>query len=157
MTIVTPIEQNAAKQVANSLSVVLADTYILYIKTQNFHWNVVDPRFYSLHKMLEKQYEELADAVDEIAERIRMLGQKSPGSMKEFLKLTSLQEADNDEAANEMIRQLANDHQAIAKHISPLIPTMQKLGDEGSADLLIQRLRYHEKTAWMLTSHFLEK
>lgn len=145
---------HGSHQISQNLAQVLADTYVLYVKTQNFHWNLVDERFYFLHKMLEKQYEDLAEAVDELAERIRILGYKAPGSLRQFLELTALDESDNDLDANLMLHHLIEDHTAIANLVRPQIPESQKHGDEGTADLLIERLRYHEKTAWMLRSHF---
>lgn len=148
------MDQTAKHKIAQFLSKVLSDTYVLYVKTQNFHWNVVDARFYSLHKMLDKQYHELADAIDEIAERIRALESKAPGSMQQFLDQASLLEADNNLQANAMLQQLIEDHMALANTVRPWIPESQKFGDEATGDLLIDRLRYHEKTAWMLRSHF---
>lgn len=148
----SPLKQNADQQIAKYLSQVLADTYVLYLKTQNFHWNLVDGRFYFLHKMLEEQYEDLAEAVDEIAERLRALDFKSPGSMKQFLAITSLKEAEGEYSATEMLQQLLHDHTAIAKELRPKIEEATRQHDEGSADLFIQRLRAHEKTAWMLRS-----
>ncbi|CCB87225.1 MULTISPECIES: Dps family protein [Parachlamydia] len=149
-------EQINSGPICKSLAQVLADTYILYLKTQNFHWNVVDPRFYSLHKMLEDQYEELAEAVDEIAERIRMLNGKSPATMKEFLELGSLSEAEGDLSGDEMLQMLIDDHASLIKTIRKKIEESQTLQDEGTADMFIQRLRAHEKNHWMLLSHFEE-
>lgn len=157
MTVSTVLERGARQQIAHFLSQALADTYILYIKTQNFHWNIVDSRFYSLHLMLEKQYEELAEGIDELAERIRMLGFKSPGSMHEFLEISSLDEAEGDLSADKMLQQLLEGHDKISSQIRPKIEEASKIGDEGTADLLISHLRFHEKTAWMLRSHFKEK
>ena len=148
------LEHTACQKIAQHLAQWLADTYVLYLKTQNFHWNVVDPRFHSLHEMFEEQYKDLAEAVDEIAERIRILRIRTPASMKEFLEITTLQENEGPLSANDMIQQLLHDHETIANYLRPKISVIQKLGDEGSADLLIERLRVHEKTAWMLRSHF---
>ena len=100
------IEQKNCDAVANMLAAVLADTYLLYTKTQNFHWNVEDEDFYSLHKFFEEQYEKLAETIDELAERIRMLGKKAPGSLQRFLELTSLEESNGDLSAQEMIKTL---------------------------------------------------
>lgn len=147
-------EESIAKQIAADLAVFLADTYILYVKTQNFHWNVKDPRFHSLHEFFEEQYKSLADAIDEIAERIRMLDAKTPASLKEFLVLTRLEEAKGNLSADEMIKQLIHDHQSIIQWLRPQIEQTGKHGDEGTSDLLIQRLRAHEKATWMLKSHF---
>jgi starvation-inducible DNA-binding protein len=146
------LEKNASKQIAHDLSIFLSDTYVLYVKTQNFHWNVVDPRFYSLHLFLEKQYEELAEAADIIAERIRALGEKSPGSLGSFLELTTLDEAGRDLSAEDMLQELLHDHEQMIRWIRPQIEQSQKLGDEGTADMLIQRLRAHEKASWMIRS-----
>ena len=146
-------EKSSAQETAQALGKVLADTYVLYVKTQNFHWNLVDPRFESLHKFFEGQYEELAEAVDEIAERIRMLNSKTPATMKKFLRNTRLEECeDEDLDGDAMISQLLQDHEFVANSLRPVIQQAQKRGDEGTADLLIQRLRAHEKTAWMLRS-----
>lgn len=147
------LEQNKLSQVAQDLINVLSNTYILYVKTQNFHWNLLGPEFYSLHKMFEKQYEELAEAVDEIAERIRMLDHKAPGSMREFLEKGTLDESENTLNSRQMIEQLSRDHAWIIQDLQVKIEDAQKLGDEGTADLLIQRLRSHDKAAWMLRSH----
>lgn len=141
------------KQVASSLGHVLADTYVLYVKTQNFHWNLVDPRFIALHKMFEEQYEQLAEATDVLAERIRGLGYLSPASLGEFLKLTSLKEAKSDLSGDEMLRTLLHDHETIIRTIRPLIAEFTEIHDEGSADVLIDRIREHEKTAWFIRSH----
>jgi starvation-inducible DNA-binding protein len=153
MEINIDLEDCVRQQIAQNLSLILADTYILYTKTQNFHWNVTDPRFYSLHLLLEKQYEELAQALDDIAERIRMLGERAPGSLKQFIDMSSLKESTADIGADEMLEILLNDHETLSRFIRERISLAGKLGDEGTADLLIQRLRAHEKSAWMLRSH----
>lgn len=147
------IDDGICQQLAQHLSFLLADTYVLYAKTQNFHWNVQDPRFYSLHLLLEKQYQELAEAIDEIAERIRMLGMPAPGRLKKYLGMTSLKEAEGDISGDDMLQELLDDHETLCRFIRERIALVSKLGDEGTADLLIQRLRSHEKTAWMLRSH----
>ena len=149
------LDRSAVDQIAQILAQILADTYVTYVKTQNYHWNLIDPRFHSLHKMFEDNYKELAEAVDEIAERIRMLRKKSPGSMKQFLQLTSLEEAENDLSGDDMIHDLCHDRDALSLNIRPKIEEVIKLGDEGSGDLLIQHLKMHEKTAWMLRSHLI--
>lgn len=144
------LDLSSRQKIKQLLETWLADSYILYIKTQNFHWNVIDPKFYSLHKMFEEQYEEIVKGIDEIAERIRMLGLKSPGSMKEFLEISTLNEAEGDFTANEMISILLEDHETIGNYLRAEIEETTKFGDHGTADLMIQRLRFHEKTAWML-------
>lgn len=153
MEINIDIQENTRQQIVHSLSLVLADTYVLYTKTQNFHWNITDPRFYSLHLFLEKQYQELAEANDELAERIRMLGERSPGSLKQFIEMTALKESDGDLCGDEMLQELLEDHEAVCRFIREKIELSSELGDEGTADLLIKRLREHEKHAWMLRSH----
>lgn len=146
------LEESVRKQLSQKLSLILADTYILYTKTQNFHWNIVDNRFYSLHLFLEKQYEELADAIDEIAERIRILGEKTPGSLKQFLDMTSIKESSNSSHGSQMIKELLDGHETMIRYLREIIDIASKLGDEGTVDLLVQRLRAHEKHAWMLRS-----
>lgn len=146
-------KQKGDQGVVQVLSTVLADTYVIYVKTQNFHWNVEDKRFHSLHEFFEEHYTTLAEAVDEIAERIRMVGSKSPGSLSEFLRLTRLQEAKGVYSGDQMIKELLKDHESLIANLKKHIQEVQKAGDEGTADLLIQRLRAHEKMAWMLKAH----
>jgi starvation-inducible DNA-binding protein len=130
----------------------LSDTYILYLKTHNFHWNVTGPLFNTLHLMFETQYNELALAVDEIAERIRALGVPAPGSFAQFAELTSIPEETGVPAADEMIRQLVKDQETVVRTARTIFPTVEKASDQPTADLLTQRMQVHEKTAWMLRS-----
>lgn len=147
------IEEANRKKIADRLAVMLADTYTLYVKTQNFHWNVTGPIFPALHLMFETQYKELADAVDLIAERIRALGFTTPASLASFSKLTAIKEAAAELLkSEEMVKQLAADHETLIRNHRDLIEFSQKLNDESTADLVIERLREHEKTAWMLRS-----
>ncbi|TAK75645.1 MAG: DNA starvation/stationary phase protection protein [Gammaproteobacteria bacterium] len=139
-------------KVVDGLSHLLADTYVLYVKTQNFHWNIRGPHFFDYHKMLEAQYEALAEATDVLAERIRALQALAPASMGQFLKLTSLKEAGNDLKAEVMIKLLLADHEAVGKMIEGLFLVVEKSGDEVTMDLLIQRKTEHDKMAWMLRS-----
>jgi len=134
------------------LAKLLADTYTLYLKTHNFHWNVTGPMFNSLHLMFETQYTELATAVDEIAERIRALGVKAPGSYAQFAELTSIKEETGMPEAQEMIAQLVKDQETVARTARAVLPLADAAGDEPTADLVTQRLQIHEKTAWMLRS-----
>lgn len=138
--------------IAHGLSRVLADTYTLYLKTHNFHWNVSGPMFRSLHLMFEEQYTELSTAVDLIAERIRALDHFAPGSYSEFAKLTSIEEAQGVPPAEQMIEQLVAGHEAVCRTARALFPAIEACSDEATADLLTQRLQLHEKTAWMLRS-----
>lgn len=157
MKTTTTLEQSSCEKISHFIAQILANTYILYVKTQNFHWNVIDERFHSLHEMFEEEYKELAEEIDELAERIRMLKQKAPATMRQFLELGTLEEGENDISANEMIYQLVQGREALAAIIRPKIEEAIKLGDEGTGDLLIQHLRAHEKAAWMLRSHLIEQ
>ena len=140
------------QQIAAGLSKLLADSYSLYLKTHNYHWNVEGPLFNTLHLMFEEHYTELATAVDEIAERIRALGVKAPGSYTAFGKLTSIDEATGVESAEEMIRQLVIGQEAVARTAREAIKAAEAASDEPTADLLTQRMQIHEKNAWMLRS-----
>lgn len=146
------ISDKDRKKIADGLSRLLADTYTLYLKTHNFHWNVTGPMFNTLHLMFEGQYNELALAVDAIAERIRALGVHAPGSYKDFAKLSSIPEADGVPAAEEMIRQLVQGQEAVARTAREVFTAADGANDQPTADLLTQRLQTHEKTAWMLRS-----
>lgn len=147
------LEKKENKMIAEQLSVLLSDTYLLYVKTQNFHWNVCDPRFLSLHEFFEEQYQELAEAADTIAERIRAIGSKSPGTMQQFLSLTRLDEAKGNPKGDEMLKELLKDHESISQWLRTEVDLTAQAGDQGSSDLCVQRLRAHEKTSWMIRSH----
>jgi starvation-inducible DNA-binding protein len=138
------------KAIAHGLSRLLADTYTLYLKTHNFHWNVTGPMFNSLHLMFEQQYTELALAVDLIAERIRALGEPAPGSYRAFGKLSKVEEAADGVDADEMVRQLVIGAETVVRTAREVFPIAEKAGDEPTCDLLTQRMQLHEKTAWML-------
>jgi starvation-inducible DNA-binding protein len=145
------LNDNARKTVADALSGVLADTYTLYLKTHNFHWNVTGPNFPQLHTMFETQYTELAAAVDELAERIRAVGHPAPGSYAQFGKLSQLKDAPaTPPTAKEMIRQLMADNEAIARRAREVQETVEEVGDTESGDLMVGRMRIHGKNAWML-------
>ncbi len=139
-------------KIVEGLSKVLADTYSLYLKTHNFHWNVEGPMFNTLHLMFMDQYTELWTALDAIAERIRSLGYPAPGTYKQFAKLTSIAETDGVPEALEMVRLLVSGHEAVTRTARAAFPAAEKGGDESTVDLLTQRLQVHEKTAWMLRS-----
>jgi starvation-inducible DNA-binding protein len=143
--------ENSRKEVAEGLSHVLADTYTLYVKTQNYHWNVEGPRFRALHLMFEEQYTDLQGAVDELAERIRALGEYAPGSFSRFAELSSIKEADGKPpSAEAMVAQLLADNVAVGKDIKKVIGTAEEAGDTVTADMLTARLTVHDKSAWML-------
>ena len=146
------IPEGARSQIVQDLGALLADTFTLYLKTHNFHWNVTGPMFQTLHLMFETQYNELWTATDLIAERIRSLGHFAPGSYTEFGKLSSIKETVGVPKAREMIRQLVSGHEAVARTARSLFPAVEKASDEATADLLTQRIQLHEKTAWMLRS-----
>jgi starvation-inducible DNA-binding protein len=146
------ISKKDRKAIADGLAKLLADTYTLYLKTHNFHWNVEGPMFNTLHLMFEQQYNELALAVDAIAERIRALGHPAPGSYAAYAKLSSIKEETGVPKAEDMIRQLVEGQEAVARTARAVFPAAEKAGDEPTADLLTQRLQIHEKTAWMLRS-----
>ena len=144
-------EQDRAA-IAEGLSRLLADTYTLYLKTHNFHWNVTGPMFNTLHLMFETHYNESALAVDLVAERIRALGFPAPGTYKQYVALSSIEETDGVPEAMEMVRLLVKGHEACAKTARSIFPAADKASDEPTADLLTQRMQVHEKTAWMLRS-----
>lgn len=139
-------------EIANGLSKLLADTYTLYLKTHKYHWNVTGPMFQTLHLMFETQYNELALAVDLIAERIRALDVLAPGSYTEFAKLATIQEDTDSPNATEMIARLVDGQETVVRTARSLFPLVDKAHDEPTADLLTQRMQVHEKTAWMLRS-----
>lgn len=146
------IGKDARKGIADGLSRLLADEYTLYLKTHNFHWNVVGPMFNTLHLMFETHYNESALAVDLVAERIRALGFPAPGTYRQYAALSSIEETDGIPEAMEMVRLLVKGHEACAKTARGVFPEAEKANDEASADLLTQRMQAHEKTAWMLRS-----
>jgi starvation-inducible DNA-binding protein len=146
------IKTGDREKIALGLSRVLADTYSLYLKTHNFHWNVEGPMFNTLHLMFMDQYTELWTALDAVAERIRSLGFPAPGTGKEFSKLTSIEETEGQPEALDMVRLLVAGHEAVARTARQVFPAAEKAGDESTCDLLTQRLQIHEKTAWMLRS-----
>ena len=146
------ISQQDRETIAAGLSRLLADSYTLYLKTHNYHWNVTGPQFNTLHQMFEEQYTELAAAVDEIAERIRALGIRAPGSYREFIEMTSIEEGSGTESADDMIRELAIGQETVVRTARETFPAADQANDEPTADLLTQRMQIHEKNAWMLRS-----
>jgi starvation-inducible DNA-binding protein len=153
MSLNTGINEGKKAEIATNLSKLLAETYTLYLKTHKYHWNVTGPMFQSLHVMFEEHYNALALAVDELAERIRVLGIKSPGSYSEFTKLSQVQEDPSlDTNANQMIANLLQDHEQVVLTAKNILPILDGANDEGTNSLLGARIEYHEKTAWMLKS-----
>ena len=151
-TINIGIREDDRHAIAQGLSALLADTYTLYLKTHYFHWNDTGPMFQTLHLMFETQYNELALAVDSIAERIRALGVQAPGTYREFMALCSIEESEGVPKAIEMISQLVEGQEAVVRTARSLYPLVEQAHDEATADLLTQRIQLHEKTAWMLRS-----
>lgn len=152
MNIDIGISEKDRKKIAAGLSKLLADTYTLYLKTHNFHWNVTGPMFQTLHLMFETQYNELALAVDLVAERIRSLGFPAPGTYSEYAKLSSIKETEGVPKAQDMIKLLVEGQEAVVRTARSIFPAAEAAHDEATADLLTQRIQLHEKTAWMLRS-----
>jgi starvation-inducible DNA-binding protein len=146
------IKEADRKAISEGLSKLLADSYMLYVKAHNYHWNVTGPHFHSLHAMFEEQYTELAPAIDEIAERIRALGFFAPGSFKAFSKLSKIEEEDDIPSAMDMVANLVEANEQILRTAREALPACEDGNDEASLDLLTQRLQVHSKTAWMLRS-----
>ncbi len=146
------IKTKDRKAISEALARLLADTYTLYLKTHNFHWNVTGPLFNTLHLMFEQQYTEMATAVDEIAERIRALGEFAPGSYAVFGKLTRVEEATDVPDAEEMMRQLVQGHETVVRTARDAFPRAERAGDQPTCDLLTRRMQVHEKASWMLRS-----
>ncbi|NIN37098.1 MAG: DNA starvation/stationary phase protection protein [Gammaproteobacteria bacterium] len=152
MSINIGIKEKDRKAIADGLSRVLADSYTLYLKTHNYHWNVTGPMFNTLHLMFEQQYTELATAVDEIAERIRALGVYAPGSYKAFAKLTDIEEETDVPAAEEMVKRAVDGQETVVRTVREVFKLVDAANDEATADLLTRRMQVHEKNAWMLRS-----
>lgn len=152
MEIQIGISTKDRENIAAGLSKLLADSYTLYLKTHNYHWNVTGPMFSTLHTLFEEQYTELSQAVDEIAERIRALGVKAPGSYSAFAKLTSIEEETGEPNAEQMIKQLIIAHETVARTAREVFSIASDAADEPTAGLLTDRMQIHEKNAWMLRS-----
>lgn len=150
MDVNTGIPEQARKDITHGLAGLLADTYTLYLKTHGYHWNVTGPMFRSLHLMFEEQYLEMWNAVDVIAERIRALGEFAPGSYGELGSLASIADTQDVPEAIEMVRRLAEGHEAVARTARALVEVAEEANDVATADLATQRVDIHEKTAWML-------
>lgn len=148
------LSKKVLNEVEKALSVYLASTYALYLKSQNFHWNVTGPEFFALHLLFEKHYNELAEAVDELAERLRSLGCYVNATFSAFSKASCLKEPKTGRlSAKQMLKELVEGHEALSQMGRPLISRFQEIHDDVSSDLLIKRLTFHEKAAWMLRSH----
>ncbi|RAU18534.1 DNA starvation/stationary phase protection protein [Nitrincola tibetensis] len=144
------IKKSDREKIAEGLKHLLADTYTLYLQTHNFHWNVTGPQFRELHLMFEEHYNELALAVDDIAERIRTLDVAAPGTYKEFVRLSNIKEVDGVPEAKEMVDLLTQGHETVVRTCREVLKLAQEADDESTASLASDRMRVHEKTAWML-------
>jgi starvation-inducible DNA-binding protein len=148
----TGIEPDDARLLSEGLSRSLAATYVLYVKTQGFHWNVVGPLFYGLHKLTEEQYRDLASAADTLAERIRALGHPAPANFADFMKLSPIDETTGHPSTEDMVAALITDHETLATTFRELVAVADKANDVVTADLLTDRINTHEEAAWMLRS-----
>ncbi|MEX0778645.1 MAG: Dps family protein [Balneolales bacterium] len=147
------INERHRDEISDGLSNLLADTYTIYLKSQNYHWNVTGPQFHSLHEMFEEHYNELAEAVDEIAERIRALGHFAPGTLNQFSEMSSVSEEYDVPDAMEMVNRLVIAHEQTMDTARKLVTISEEADDQTTLDLVTKRLKFHSKTAWMLRSH----
>lgn len=141
------------KVVSDALSRILADSFTLYLKTLNYHWNVFGPHFSQLHKLFQELYEELVEAVDEVAERIRILGFHAPATYSDYTRLTVIKEESGHPEAFDMIRQLVLDNEYLVRRCNEVLSVAQSVSDEATVDLMIKRIQRHGKNAWLLRSH----
>jgi starvation-inducible DNA-binding protein len=147
------ISDSGRKKIAEGLNVFLADSYLLYLKTQNFHWNVTGPLFQSLHEMFEHQYTDLSTAVDDIAERIRALDHFAPGSFTQFMEISNLKDqVERPETAEDMVAILVKDHEKLVAGAREILEIATEEHDDVTVDFVTERMNIHEKTAWMLRS-----
>lgn len=151
------IQPEDRSKIASELGKVLADSYMLFIKTQGVHWNVVGPTFYSLHKLTEEHYGNLYAAIDEIAERIRALGEKAPASYRKYGELSDIQDYDLEQTAEQHVKMLIDDHRTAVKSMRGAIEWCEDKKDFVTADMLIERMSWHEEAIWMLNSIIAEK
>lgn len=147
------LSEKTIEEITQKLSLFLANTFVLYVKTLNFHWNMKGPQFFMHHRLLQEQYEEMATAIDDLAERIRMLGRTVDGSMEGFLKIATLKESQPSLPMEEMIEILVEDHKALVEECHQLIRFADTVYDQGTSDLIVERIRAHSKNAWLLESH----
>ena len=146
------LTDQAKKECAKALAKVLSDSFLLYLKTHNFHWNVVGPQFLAIHQMLEEQYRDLWNSIDDIAERIRALDALAPGTTTKLREMSEIRESNEVPAARDMLRELVADNETVARTMRAGLSTAQAAGDEATAGLLTDRLTYHEKQVWMMKS-----
>ena len=156
MTIKSDVKRDDRVELAGHLSEALANTYLLYVKTQGVHWNVVGPLFYSVHKLTEEQYTDFAEAIDDIAERIRAIGFTAPGSFHQFSQITSIKEETGTSSTEEMLKQLIEGNEICSKQLRHAVLEAEKVNDVKTADLLTDRIGQHEENAWMLRATITE-
>jgi starvation-inducible DNA-binding protein len=147
------LKPGGLQKVGDELVKVLADTYLLYLKTQNFHWNVTGPAFSELHVLFEKQYRDLADAADELAERVRAIGLFAPASFAQFNGLSEVEEETEVPSAEDMIESLTADNELVVRRMRHALEVADAMDDAETGDILIRRMQVHGKNAWMLRSH----
>lgn len=142
----------ANKACADAIARVLADTHVLYMKAHNFHWNVEGPKFFALHEMFEGQYTDFAEAMDDLAERIRALGEYAPGTSAQFADLASIKEVEGQLSAEDMVRETVADYEKIGETLKAAIEVAEEHGDDVTSGMLADRLEYHQKQGWMMRS-----
>ena len=147
------LEEHSIDQISSKLSHLLADTFVLYVKTLNYHWNMVGEEFFMYHKLLEEQYKKLAELCDESAERIRMLKREAPATMQTFLQLTGLKEGSSKKEQKQMVDELASDHAHLVRHCRQIIEYSDSISDPATSDLVVDQMRFHDKASWLLRSH----
>lgn len=151
------LNKKATTQICERLAHFMADSFVVYMKTLNFHWNMIGENFYMYHKLLEDQYNEAIIGIDAVAERIRQLGLQAPANMAEILSLSCIKESKAKLSQLQMVKELANDNSLLVEHCREIINYSDEEDDQGTSDLLIDRMRAHDKNAWMLRSHFEKK
>jgi len=147
------LNEQTCTQISEKLASFLANTFVLYVKTLNFHWNMQGPQFHMYHLLLQDQYENMAGANDDLAERIRMLGHPAPGTMAHLLQLSSLKESSKPLKMEQMVKELTQDHEEMVEQCHTLIAFVDEVCDQGTSDLMAERIRFHSKQAWLLRSH----
>ncbi len=147
------LNSDTIDKIAEKLAHFLSDTFVIYVKTLNFHWNMEGKEFYMFHRLLQEQYEDMQEGIDELAERMRELGSRAPGSMRQFLDLACLKECEGERSQESMLQELVEGNEALVEHCHDLIQFVDDALDQGTSDLLAERIRAHSKNAWLLRSH----
>lgn len=150
LSVNTGLDDTRRRELAGDVAIVLADTFMLYVKTQGVHWNVAGPSFHALHELTEKQYKDQFEAIDDLAERIRALGEKAPASYSKFGEISTIVDRDEPQTAEEMVGMLVTDHEEIVRKLRQLIAEAEDMQDWATHDLLTERIAKHEEAIWML-------